>query len=109
MKSKNLKITGMALSMVPFFVAGWFFTGWLSDQTTASGPRAELIVVNPPKELDRVAQDMGFWITNREAGPRLQQVSLSLRAPKGVSEQRAIELLRQKFPTLVLEDGTIAR
>ncbi len=103
MKSKNIRIAALGISMVPFFIAGWFFTGWLSDKSIDAPPRAELIIVDPPAELDQVAQNLGFWVTSRDSGANIDRISISLRVPRGLSQKMAVSMLRREIPGLRFE------
>jgi len=95
-------MAAVGLLVAPFFVAGWFFASWLSDPALQDQTRAEILIVDPPAQFDQVAQDLGFWITSTPDIKNVNRVSLSVRAPKGLSAESAMHLLRQEFPGVVL-------
>lgn len=102
MKSKNFQIVAVGLLVAPFFIAGWVFASWLSDPTLQDQARAEILIVDPPAQFDQVAQDLGFWITSAPDARNVNRVSLNVRAPKGLSAESALRMLRQEFPGVVL-------
>ena len=93
----------MGLLITPFFVAGWFIASWLSSPNTQDRTRAEIIVIDPPSQFDLVAQDLGFRVTNAPNITKMSRFAYNLRAPRGLTAESALQLLKDEFPGIVLD------
>ena len=103
MNNKNLHLAGVWLLIAPFFVTGWFIASWLSNSYPQHSTRAEIIVIDPPSEFDLIAQHLGFGITNAPEIKNMNRVAYNVRAPKGLTAEGALQLLRDEFPNIVLD------
>ena len=103
MNNKKLHCAGIGLLIAPFFVAGWFIASWLSSSYTQDSTRAEIIVINPPSQFDLVAQDLGFRVTNAPNITKMNRFAYNLRAPRGLTAESALQLLKDEFPGIALD------
>ncbi|MBN08720.1 MAG: hypothetical protein CMM45_12920 [Rhodospirillaceae bacterium] len=103
MNNKKLRFAGIGLLIAPFFVAGWFIASWLSNSYTQDTTRAEIIVIDPPSQFDLVAQDLGFSVTNAPNITNMNRFAYNLRAPRGLTTDSALKLLKDEFPGLALD------
>ncbi len=102
MRSKNLRVAGVSILTAPFFLAGWFVAAWLSTSPLEDSTRVKIVVVDPPAELDRVAQNLGFGVIDISNIKTLRRAALSLHAPNGVSAETALQILKEEFPGVAL-------
>jgi len=102
MNRKNLRFAGIVLLIAPFFLAGWFIASWLSHSYTQDITRAKIIVIDPPSQFDLIAQDLGFGITNASKIKNMNRVAYDVRAPRGLTAEGALQLLRDEFPGIAL-------
>ena len=103
MNNRKLRLAGTSLLIAPFFIAGWFIASWLSNPYTQDSTRAEIIVINPPSQFEFIAQDLGFGITNAPNVRNMNSLAYNLRAPRGLTAESALQLLRNEFPGIVLD------
>ena len=103
MRSKKLRTAGIGLLTTPFFVAGWFIASWLSTSYPQESTRAEILVIDPPLQFDLVAQDLGFGISNAPKIKDKDRVAYHVRAPKGLTAESALQILKDEFPGVVLD------
>ena len=102
MNRKNLRFAGIVLLIAPFFLAGWFIASWLSNSYPQDIARAKIIVIDPPSQFDLIAQDLGFGITNASKIKNMNRVAYDVRAPRGLTAEGALQLLRDEFPGIAL-------
>ena len=103
MNNKQFRRAGISLLIAPFFLAGWFIASWLSVSYTQDSARAEIIVIDPPSQFDLVAQDLGFGITNASNIKNMNRLAYNIRAPRGLTAESALQLLRDEFPGIALD------
>ena len=105
MNNKKFRLAGICLLIAPFFLAGWFIASWLSNSYTHDSTRAEFVVIDPPSQFDLIAQHLGFGITNAPNIKNMDRLAYNLRAPRGLTAESALQLLRDEFPGIVLNAG----
>ena len=103
MNNKKLRFVGIGLLIAPFFVAGWFIASWLSGAYTQDSTRAEIIVIDPPSQFDLIVQNLGFGITDAPNIKNMNRLAYNIRAPRGLTAESALQLLKDEFPGIVLD------
>ena len=103
MRNKKMRFAGVGLLIAPFFVAGWFIASWLSNSYPKDSTRGAIFVIDPPSQFDMVAQDLGFGVTGSSEIKNMGRVAYSVRAPKGLTRETALQLLEDEFPGIVLD------
>lgn len=67
------------------------------------GKRVQIVVVDPPKEFDADAEEMGFVIVERVELTELGMKIIRLKLPSGTTVNMARDRLIRKFPNLEVD------
>jgi len=78
------------------------------DAAPAQAGVAELVIIEPPAKFAAGAEALGFLVVQRRHLSNLGLRIIHVRAPVGESVDSAVDLLRGRFPGLVIDDYFMA-